>query len=157
LTSSRRWSTFVCYAAGSLIATVCSEVVLVAGYALLGLGPQVASVVAWVAGALPNYLLNRRWAWRERGPSPLVRETLPYWLITLATAALAIGVTTAADGWVSHAVTGRADRSFALGVIYQSTYVLAFAIKFLIFDGWVFSGKRSAASAESGVVEAVRS
>jgi len=156
LASSRRWGTFLRYAAGSLIATACSEIVLIAGYTLLGLGPQTASVVAWVAGAVPNYLLNRRWAWRERGPSPLMRETLPYWLITLATAALAIGTTTAADDWVSHAVTGRADRSFVLGVIYQSTYVVAFAIKFVIFDGWVFSARRSAATAERGLVETVR-
>jgi putative flippase GtrA len=146
VTSSRRWSTFLRYSAASLIATGCSEIVLIAGYALLGLGPQAASVVAWVAGALPNYLLSRRWAWRERGPSPLMRETLPYWLVTFATAALAVGMTTAADDWVRHAVTGRADRSFVLGVIYQSTYVVAFGIKFVIFDGWVFATKRSAAT-----------
>ena len=54
VTSSRRWSTFLRYAAGSLVATGCSEVVLVAGYGLLGLGPQAEDVVEWVAGEVPN-------------------------------------------------------------------------------------------------------
>ena len=147
VTSSRRWSTFVRYAAGSLVATGCSEVVLLVGYGLFGLGPQAASMVAWVAGAVPNYLLNRRWAWRERGKAALVREMLPYWVITLGTAALAIAATTAADGWVRHAVAERSERSLLLGVVYLGAYSLVFVIKFALFDGWVFSHKRSAGAA----------
>jgi len=34
----RRWNTFLRYAAGSVVATGCSEVVLLAGYGLFGLG-----------------------------------------------------------------------------------------------------------------------
>ncbi len=145
VTSSRRWSTFLRYAAGSLVATGCSEVVLVAGYGLLGLGPQAAAVVAWVAGAVPNYLLNRRWAWRERDRSPALRELIPYWVITLGTAALAIVATTAADGLVRRAVSDRGERSFLLGLVYLAAYGLVFVIKFVLFDNWVFSAKRSCA------------
>jgi putative flippase GtrA len=152
VTSSRRWGTFVRYAAGSLVATGCSEVVLIAGYGLFGLGPQAASIVAWVAGAVPNYLLNRRWAWRGRGAAVL-REMFPYWAITLGTAVLAIATTTAVDGWVSRSVAERGDRSLLLGAVYLAAYSFAFVIKFALFDGWVFSAKRSAAAApvvESG-------
>lgn len=147
VTSSRRWQTFLRYAAGSLVATGCSEVVLVAGYGLLGLGPQAASLLAWVAGAVPNYLLNRRWAWRERDRAPVLRELLPYWVITLGTAALAIAATTAADGLVRHAVSDRDERSLLLGVVYLAAYGLVFVIKFVLFDGWVFSAKRSCPAA----------
>lgn len=153
VTSSRRWSTFVRYAAGSLVATGCSEVVLVVGYGLFGLGPQAASIVAWIAGAVPNYLLNRRWAWRERGKAALMREMLPYWAITLSTAVLAIAATTAVDGWVRRTVAERGDRSLLLGVVYLAAYAVVFVVKFALFDGWVFSAKRSAATAaavESG-------
>jgi putative flippase GtrA len=147
VTSSPRWRTFLRYAAGSLVATGCSEVVLVAGYGLFGLGPQAASLVAWVAGAVPNYLLNRRWAWRERDRPPVWRELLPYWVITLGTAALAIAATTAADGLVRHAVSDRGERSFLLGVVYLAAYGVVFVIKFVLFDGWVFAAKRSCAGA----------
>lgn len=151
VTASRRWNTFLRYAAGSVVATGCSEVVLIAGYGLLDLGPQAASVLAWVAGAVPNYLLNRRWAWQGRSKAPLVREMLPYWVITLGTAALAIAATTAVDGWVRHAVAGRSERSILLGTVYLAAYGFVFVIKFALFDGWVFSHKRSApATVESG-------
>lgn len=149
LVSSRRGRTFLRYAAGSLVATGCSEVVLIAGYGLLRLGPQAASLVAWVAGAVPNYLLNRRWAWREREQPPVLRELLPYWVITLGTAALAIAATTAADGLVRHAVSDRGERSFLLGVVYLAAYGFVFVIKFALFDGWVFASRRSA-PAQSG-------
>jgi putative flippase GtrA len=146
VTSSRRWNTFLRYAAGSLVATGCSEAVLIAGYGLFGLGPQTASIVAWFAGAVPNYLLNRRWAWRGRGKAALLREMLPYWVITLGTAALAIAATTAVDGWVRHEVAGRGARSILLGTVYLAAYGLVFILKFALFDGWVFSHKRSAAA-----------
>jgi putative flippase GtrA len=145
--SSPRWVSFLRYAAGSLIATACSEVVLVAGYGLFGLGPQVAPVVAWVAGAVPNYLLNQRWAWRGRPAS--AREMLPYWLITLGSAAVAVAATGAADHWIRHAVTTRGERSFLLGAVYLGAYSLLFVVKFVLFDNWVFSGRRATA-AESG-------
>ena len=140
------------YAAGSLVATGCSEVVLVIGYGLFGLGPQAASIVAWVAGAVPNYLLNRRWAWRGHGKAALLRQMLPYWVITLGTAALAIAATTAVDGWVRHSVSGRSERSLLLAVVYLAAYGFVFVIKFALFDGWVFSAKRSTspAAVESG-------
>lgn len=151
VTSSRRWGTFLRYAAGSLVATGCSEVVLVSGYGLLGLGPQAAAVVAWVAGAVPNYLLNRRWAWSERDRSPVLRELLPYWVITLGTAALAIAATTAADGVVRRAVGDRGERSFLLGLVYLAAYGLVFVVKFVLFDNWVFSAKRSCGGAAAAV------
>jgi putative flippase GtrA len=150
VTSSPRWRTFLRYAAGSLVATGCSEVVLVVGYALVGLGPQAAAVVAWVAGAVPNYLLNRRWAWRGCGRAAVLRQLVPYWVITLGTAALAISMTTAADAWVRHAISGRGERSILLGAVYPAAYGLLFLVKFALFDGWVFSARRTAAAAESG-------
>ena len=60
----RRLST---YTAGSVIAAGCSEVALVVCYGLLDLAPAVSSTIAWVAGAVPNYWLNRSWTWQRRG------------------------------------------------------------------------------------------
>jgi putative flippase GtrA len=144
--SSRRWNTFLRYAAGSVVATGCSEVVLLAGYGLFGLGAQAASGLAWLAGAVPNYLLNRRWAWRGHGKAALLRETLPYWAITLGTAVLAIAATAAVDDWVRHAVTERGERAFLLGAVYLAAYGFVFVIKFALFDGWVFAARRRPAA-----------
>lgn len=137
-----RWGTFLRYAAGSVVAAGCSEVVLIGSYALLGLGPQAAAALAWLAGAIPNYMLNRRWAWKRRGEAAFLRETLPYWAITLGTALLAILATSAADGWVRHLVTDRGERSLLLGAVYLAAYGFVFVAKFALFDRWVFATRR---------------
>jgi putative flippase GtrA len=136
-----RGGTFLRYAAGSAVAVVCSEVVLVGSYALFGAGARTAAILAWLAGAVPNYVLNRRWAWRRQGRAAFLRETLPYWAITLGTAAAAVTLTTVADGWVHRAMAGRGGQSLLLGAVYLAAYGLVFIIKFVLFDGWVFSAR----------------
>jgi len=146
--ASTRWGTFLRYAAGSVVAAGCSEIVLIGSYGLLGLGPQAASALAWLAGAVPNYALNRRWAWRRRGEAAFLRETLPYWAITVGTAVLAVAATSVADGWVRHLVTDRGARSFLLGAVYLAAYGVVFVAKFALFDRWVFAARRSLRAAD---------
>jgi hypothetical protein len=88
---------------------------------------------------VPNYVLNRRWAWKQRGRASFLRETLPYWAITLGTAALAVGATSLADDWVRHAVAGRFEQSLLLGLVYLAAYGFVFALKYFLFDNVVFS------------------
>jgi putative flippase GtrA len=140
-----RGGTFVRYAAGSLVAAGCSEVALVAAYAVFGFGARTAAILAWAAGAVPNYVLNRRWAWKQRGPASFLRETLPYWAITLSTAVLAVTATTLADDWVRRAVAGRGEQSLLLGLVYLAAYGFVFALKYFLFDNLVFSKRSSTA------------
>jgi putative flippase GtrA len=132
------------YAAGSVVAFGCSEVVLMAAYGLLGTRAWTAASLAWVAGAVPNYILNRRWAWKRRGRAQFLRETLPYWVITLSTAAMAVGVTSLVDNWVRSSVNGRGEQSLLLGAVYLAAYGVVFAVKFVLFDKWVFAGRGGA-------------
>jgi putative flippase GtrA len=129
------------YAAGSVVAFGCSEIVLMASYGLLGTRAWTSASLAWLAGAVPNYLLNRRWAWKRRGRAQFLRETLPYWAITLSTAAMAVGATSLLDGWVRSSVSGRAEQSLLLGGVYLAAYGVVFAVKFVLFDKWVFAGR----------------
>jgi putative flippase GtrA len=61
------------YTLGSLVAAATSAVVFAVLYAL-GASTNVCSVSAFVAGAVPNWILNRRWAWRLRGRVAVGRE-----------------------------------------------------------------------------------
>ena len=108
----RRVST---YTAGSVIAAGCSEVALVVCYGLLHLPPAVSSTIAWVAGAVPNYWLNRSWTWRRRGRPSLSREVLPYAAIILATLLLAALATWAVDAWLREAGASGTTRTVAGG------------------------------------------
>ena len=139
-----RTGTFLRYAAGSVVAFGCSELVLIGSYTLLGVGARTAAILAWLAGAVPNYVLNRKWAWRRQGPAAFLRETLPYWVITLGTAAFAVAATSLADGWVHRAVAGRGEQSLLFGAVYCLAYGVVFVAKFVLFDKLVFS-KRDAA------------
>jgi putative flippase GtrA len=141
----RRRGTFLRYTVGSVVATVCSEVTLLAAYGLFGAGPEAASSAAWVAGALPNYLLNRRWAWKRRDGEQRVRQAVVYWSVTVVTAALAVLATTAADSVIRGHVASRGERAMLLGIVYLAVYGIAFIGKFVVFDKWVFKRGRGTA------------
>ena len=145
---SAKLGVFLRYGAGSVVAMGCSELVLVGSYGLLGTGPLTASVLAWFAGAVPNYILNRRWAWRSDGAggggrAVQGRKLALYWSITLATAAAAVAATTGMDGWIKDAVTSRGEQSLLLALAYLFAYGVVFILKFVLFDRLVFTDGRS--------------
>lgn len=152
---SAKLGVFLRYGAGSLVAMGCSELVLVGSYDALGAGPQTASVLAWVAGAVPNYVLNRLWAWRGTsgeqdspsgggsGGGGRGRELTLYWMITLVTAAAAILATTGMDDWIKGSITSRGEQSLLLAAAYLFAYGVVFVAKFVLFDRWVFADRRS--------------
>jgi putative flippase GtrA len=125
-----------------VVATVCSEVALIAAYGLFDADAQAASIAGWVAGAAPNYLLNRRWAWKHRESEKRMTEAALYWGVTAVTAALAVLATTGADNVVRGRVTDRGERAVLLGAVYLAVYGVAFIVKYVIFDRWVFGRTR---------------
>ncbi len=125
------------YTGASVIAGVISEVVFVITY-WFGAVPLVASLVAFVAGAVPNYLMNRYWAWQRRGRPNRGREVLPYAVIVIVTALIAILVTTAADRWVREHVTAHALQVTLVAIAFLATYGAMFILKFILFDRFIF-------------------
>lgn len=121
------------YLGGSVVAAGCSEVVLVVLYGLLHVAPGPASCLAWLAGAVPNYWLNRSWAWRRRGRPDLRREVLPYVVIVLTTLALATLLTGAVDRW-SRDLTGSTLRVVLVAATFLGVYVAVFVLRFALFD-----------------------
>lgn len=147
---------FVRYAAGSLIAMACSEVVLIGSVGLIGLGATTGAVLAWAAGAAPNYALNRRWAWKKTGTDGLVRENAAYWVITIVTALGAIAATKGADLWLRGHVNSRAELSYLLGAAYFAAYGVVFVVKFVLFDKLVFTRREPGPRSRSQVPNTTR-
>jgi putative flippase GtrA len=125
------------YTGASVIAGVISEAVFVVAY-WFGAVPLVASLLAFVAGAVPNYLMNRYWAWQRRGRPDRMREILPYALIVVVTALTAILVTTAADRWVRDHVTAHPVQVILVSAAFLATYGTMFILKFVLFDRFIF-------------------
>jgi putative flippase GtrA len=128
------------YTIGSVVAVVASEIAFVLCYGIGHLGTTATSVVAFVAGAIPNYILNRSWAWQRRGRLHVGREVIGYWLVSLfglATAALS-------TGWVNHAAphltSSHAQRTALVAGTYLATYGVLFILKFALFELVIFAG-----------------
>jgi putative flippase GtrA len=117
-----------------VIATVCSEVVFLALYGPAHAGTTVASVVGWLAGAVPNYWLNRSWAWRRSGRPSLHGELLPYVVIVLVTLLLATVSTGLADRLLQGAAVSESLRWALVGGTFLAVYGVLFVVRFLLLD-----------------------
>ena len=122
------------YTVGSVIAAGCSELALVLCYGVLDLAPAVSSTIAWLAGAVPNYWLNRSWTWQRTGRPSFRREVAPYVAIILMTLLLAAVVTRGVDGWLRDADVSGATRTVAVAAAFLGVYVIMFAVRYLLLD-----------------------
>ncbi|HWE58945.1 MAG TPA: GtrA family protein [Solirubrobacteraceae bacterium] len=127
------------YAIGSVVALLTSVIV----FALLldaGVGTTADSIVAFVAGALPNWILNRRWAWERTGDMDVAREVVGYALISL----IALVASSAGTGWADasvrhHLNQHHAQRVMLVTLAYVVVQGLLFVVKFVAYDRWVFT------------------
>jgi putative flippase GtrA len=126
------------YTIGSAVAVVASEIAFVLCYGVAHLGTTATSAVAFVAGAIPNYILNRSWAWQRRGKLHIGREVVGYALVSLFSFAAAALST----GWVNHAAphltSSHAGRTALVAGTYLATYGVLFILKFLLFELVIF-------------------
>lgn len=136
-----RYVVFSRYTAGSILAGIVSESVLLATYGTGLLGPRAASVAGWAAGAVLNYGLNRWWAWGRRGRADLWRELLPYWAITLATVALSTWATGLADRAAPRLFASGSLRLAFVGAAFLTVYGVMFAVKFVLYHHVVFGAR----------------
>ncbi|MQA83130.1 MAG: hypothetical protein GEV03_00510 [Streptosporangiales bacterium] len=134
-----RWAKF---ATSSGVATVSSAATLTILYGLDLTGPRVATVIAYAAGAVPNYLLSRLWTWRGRShPKPL-RQVIPYLAIILTTTAIATTLTGLTHDHVHLLTTVRWIQVLLVDGVFLGTYAAMFVVKFLFLDRFVFNARR---------------
>lgn len=119
------------YSASSVVATVVSQLAFALCY-WFGTAAIVATVVAWFAGAVPNYVLNRRYTWGRSG------QKLPYTIIVLGSAVTAAVVTSVTDHLVQP-IESHAWKTILVSGSYLATYAILFIVKFVLFDRLVFA------------------
>lgn len=122
------------YATGSVIATVCSEVTFVLLYGLLAVGTTWSSVLSWLAGAIPNFWLNRNWAWQRTGRPSLRREVAPYAAVVVVTLLLATLLTHLADRLLHQEGVASSLRVTLVAGVFLGTYVVVFAVRFFLLE-----------------------
>ncbi|KAA5831242.1 GtrA family protein [Saccharopolyspora hirsuta] len=139
--AKRYWRLLSRFAAASAVATAISQVVFLVVYAL-GAAPVAATITAWLAGAIPNFTLNRR-TWGSTGRAGLRGEILRYAVISVTTALLAALATHNAEA-LAQALFPDA-RSAQVAVVWGAflgTYAVMFVLKFFLVDRLVFPDRR---------------
>jgi putative flippase GtrA len=128
------------YAIGSVIALLTSIVVFALCY-VAGLSTTMCSILAFLAGAIPNWILNRRWAWQISGQVAFLREIVAYIAISL----IVLVASSAATGWTKQQVHGLTNPHGLRVLLVTASYVcvqaVLFVVKFVIYEQWVFAGR----------------
>ena len=126
------------YALGSVIAFVMGNLFFALFYAM-SCGTTVCSVVGFVAAAIPNWILNRRWAWQQSGRPP-AKQVITYVMVSalvLLSSSWATGLT---NHWVKHHVEDHHGlRLLIVTGSYVAVTVVWFFVKFAIYEFWVFA------------------
>lgn len=141
----KRFSRFVPVAAASFGA---SQITLT-----LLLGPAhatagISAIAAWFAGAAVSYILSR-WAWERKGRPNLVRETLPFWAVSVGAAI----VLTLTAKYANHEALRMGLSHPARVLFVDGAYLVAncgtFLARFVIFHYVLFADRGSAVSPEA--------
>jgi putative flippase GtrA len=144
----RRWFSaravkFWRYSAGSVVAYVVSGVVAFTCLDWLSMGAITSATIAFVAGAIPNWVLNRSWAWQRRGREGIVKETGLYVTISLVSYVLTVGATKLAALSVDQMHTTHTTKSLLLTLSYLFAVAVLTIVKYVAYDRFVFTRRTS--------------
>jgi putative flippase GtrA len=114
------------YSAASAVGVSVGVPVLALCYGVFGWNELVANLVSVSAGAVPNYLINRRWTWHQTGKNRLWGEIVPFWVMTALGMILSLLAVDYADA--------RWGTTFAVTAAQLSGFGVLWLAKFLVLD-----------------------
>jgi putative flippase GtrA len=107
----------------------------------------IAGAAGWLAGAAVSYVVSR-WAWERKGRPHLIKETLPFWMISLCVGAVLTGTSKLAHYEARVlGLHGAKEVAFAQG-LYLAANCVTFVLRFLIFHYVLFADRGSGGSGE---------
>jgi putative flippase GtrA len=114
------------YSTASFAGLVVGQTVLFLCYQSLGWAAIPANLMSVTLGAIPNYLINRRWTWHQTGKNRLWGEVIPFWVMSaLGMIVSLFTVAYAEDRW---------DTALAVGLAQVFGFGLLWIAKFLVLD-----------------------
>jgi uncharacterized membrane protein len=143
------------FAGVALLSLATTQVVLSVAYLIIGTG-GVATLLGWLAGAAVSYVLSRK-AWDRKGRPDLLKETLPFWIVSGVTGVVLITAGHLAGVFATDHHLARLDATAVVSGTVLAANVLTFITRFVIFHYVLFadsparagSGSASPAAAES--------
>src|SRR5487761_2088266 len=125
------------YCAVSGVSTVTTLVAFYSSYRIIGFSPLSSNVLATCVATVPNYYLNRSWAWGRTGRSHFMREVVPFWVIAFVSLVLStLAVQFAAREAVN--VASKDVKTLILLFANFVTYGAIWVAKFVFFNKVLF-------------------
>ena len=133
------------FTVAAIAAFTTTEVVLTICAGPLDLTATWASIISWFSGALVSYVLSR-WAWKRKGRPSLLKETLPFWIVSAMVVVILLLATKFgyhSASWMN--LTG-VERVLYVDAVYGTANIGTFVLRFLFFHYVLFasSGGRPA-------------
>jgi putative flippase GtrA len=141
---------FTRFAGVALAALATSELTLALCDGVFHLTAVPAAVASWFTGAVVSYLLSR-WAWERKGKPDLLRETVPFWVIS-AIVVVILTLSTKLGYLAARWMHLRGIQHVAfVGLVYLVANFITFVTRFLIFHYVLFAEPKAALqAAETG-------
>jgi putative flippase GtrA len=131
---------FLRFLPAAAAAVLTSQAVLAILTGPANLGGFASGVLASMAAAGVSYLLSR-WAWERKGTPDLLRETLPFWIISI-TVWVILGLTTKlANSWAVSDGLHHLERHLVVNGAYLIMNCVTFVVRFLIFHKVLFANR----------------
>ncbi len=130
----------------SAIAALAANEITVAVCLVANMNAGTAAGLGWLAGAIVSYVLAR-WAFGRKGKPHLLKETLPFWVISamvFVVLTLATKLGSHAAGWLG--LHGAERIIFIVAVNFLANCV-TFVARFVFFHYVLFADRGSAAAA----------
>jgi putative flippase GtrA len=112
------------YSMASVVAVAVGQPVLWICFGPLGAIP--ANLVSVSAGAVPNYLINRRWTWQQTGKNRLWGEVVPFWVMSALGMVLSL--------WAVWYAERRWDTTVAVAIAQLAGFGVLWLAKFVVLD-----------------------
>jgi putative flippase GtrA len=137
--AGKRFSRFIPVA----IAAVLSSQVTLAVLTGVNMTAGKAALCASIVGAAVSYLLSR-WAWERKGRPDLLRETVPFWLLSFAVWGILSLVTHYAGSYALQHHLHHLQKHLVVQGTYLAANCVTFVLRFLIIHYVLFTNRRPA-------------
>jgi len=126
------------YSVASIVAVVVSEICLVVFNGVIGMSAWVSSSLATAIAAIPNYYMNRKWAWGKHGRSHILKEVAPFWVLAFAGWALSTYSVYLTEGYAKDHHFAHVWTTTLVAVVYVAAFGILWVGKFIVFNRLMF-------------------